>query len=343
MAKSSSKITLREVASEAGVVESTVSRALTDQPGIADDTRARVLEVAQRLGYKRPRKSAGSATEQRGLVGVVVAALHNAFYPYLVNRIHDELDALGYGMILIIDELSESGSRQKIRSLVDTSLDGVIFATASIGSSAVDLLVKRRIPTVLVIRSNKRGNVDVVESDNYMAGVEATHHLLELGHRRIAFILGPQNTSTSLDRYTGCMSELKATGLCPTDAHVIWSTYSHDAGYSGIVQLRNLPNPPTAVFCANDVIAIGALDACRKLGLAVPEDISIIGVDDIPMAGWSMISLTTVRQSTREIGTLAARRVATRIEGRSDNGVSHDILPTSIVLRRTTAPPGKIK
>lgn len=339
----STKTTLREVASEAGVAESTASRALADHPGIAEDTRTRVREAARHLGYRKSRKTMSGTAERRGLVGVVVGALHNAFYPYLANRIHDELDALGYGMMLIVDELSDSGSGRKLKPLVDTALDGVIIATASIGSPAVDLLVERRIPTVLAIRSNKRGNVDVVESDNHMTGTEAMRHLLELGHRRIAFILGPKNTSTSLDRYTGCMAELGASGIRPDEAHIVWGAYSHDAGYSGVIQLVNLPDPPTAVFCANDIIAIGALDACRKLDFSVPEDISIIGVGDIPMADWSMIALTTMRRSMREIGTLAARRIVMRIEGRQDSSASHIILPTSIVLRRTTAPPGKGK
>lgn len=321
------------------MAESTASRALTAHPGIAESTRVRIVEVAERLGYQRVQKTVDSSAKQYGLVGVVVGALHNGFYPYLANRIHDELNALGYGMILIIDDLSDSGSGRKLRSLVDTALDGVIVATASIESPAVDLLVNRGIPTVLAIRSNKRGNVDVIESDNYMTGIEAVRHLLSLGHRRIALILGPKDTSTSLDRYTGCMTELEAAGCCPSETHIIWSAYSHDAGYSGVVHLMKLSDPPTAVFCANDIIAIGALDACRKLGHSVPGDVSIIGVGDIPMAGWSMIALTTMRRSMSEIGTLAARRVVMRIEGRENDRVSHDILPTTIVLRRTTAPP----
>lgn len=335
----SPQATLRDIASEAGVSESTASRALSGHPGIADDTRHRISEIAERIGYRKSRKRTRESIDRRGLIGVVVAALHNSFYPHLVSQIHDELEALGFDTILIIDDTLGFGSGRKLQSLIDTSLDGVIFATASIGSTAVDFLVEHRIPTVLAIRSNKRGNVDVVESDNHMAGVEAARHLIELGHRRIGFILGPRDTSTSLDRYSGCLKECEAAGFNPLEDHVIWSSYSHDAGYSGIVRLVNSPAPPTAVFCANDVVAMGAIDACYKLGVAVPEDVSIIGVDDIPMASWSMIGLTTIRQSIREIGILAARRIVMRVNGKGPEGVCHDILPTSIVRRRTTAPP----
>lgn len=335
----SSQTTLRDVASEAGVSESTASRALSGYPGIANDTRNRIFQIAEQLGYKKSRRRMGESNDRRGLIGVVVAALHNSFYPSLVSQIHDELEALGFDTILIIDDTLDFGSGRKLQSLINTSLDGVIFATASIESPAVDFLVEHRVPTVLAIRSNKRGNVDVVESDNYMAGVEAARHLIELGHYRIGFILGPRDTSTSVDRYSGCLKECEAAGFDPLEDHVIWSGYSHDAGYSGIVRLMNTPNPPTAVFCANDVIAMGALDACHKLGFAVPEDVSIIGVDDIPMASWSIIGLTTIRQSIREIGILAARRIVTRVNGKGPESVCQDILPTNIVRRRTTAQP----
>lgn len=333
--------TLQDIASEVGISASTVSRALTGHPGISDRTRSQVLEVASRLGYTKfkDKLAAENDNQRRGLVGLVVAALHNAFYPYLVDWIHDELDAQGFDTILIVDEVFGVGSSRKIESLIDTSIDGVVFATASIGSPTVDFLIERNIPTVLVIRSNKRHNVDVVESDNYMIGVEALRHLLELGHTRIGFIMGPKNTSTSFDRYVACRQELEKVQIPPSDELVVWGSYSHDGGYSGIVRLMNSSNPPTAVFCANDIIAIGALDACHKLGLQVPGDISIIGVDDIPMASWSIIGLTTVRQSIREIGTLAAQRIVTRIRGETDDGIYHDILPTSIVRRGTTAPP----
>lgn len=336
-----SQTTLRDVASEAGVAESTASRAIAGHPGVAESTRERILNVAKKLGYRRSRKSASEASGRRGLVGLVVGALHNSFFSIVVDRIHAELDTLGYDAMLIVDESVDTGSRQKIQSLIDTAFDGIILTTAIVGSPTVDFLVERRIPTVLAVRSNKLGNVDVVESDNRMAGIEAARHLLELGHRRIGLVLGPQEVSTSMDRYEGCIEELDRASLRPPESHMIWGSYSHESGYSGLVRIMNTSSPPTAVFCANDVIAIGALEASRKMGLAVPGDLSIVGIDDIPVASWSMVGLTTVRQPIAEIGTRAVRRLVDRIgHGRID-GVHHDILPTSLVRRNTTAPPLK--
>ena len=327
---------LRDIANEAGVSESTVSRALTGRGAIAPDTREQILSIAKRLGYNRHNQKPRSSNVRRGLIGVVIEALHNSFFAFLIDRVHYELDLFGFDMILIIDDLVNTEDSRKIQGMIDASFDGVLISTASIRSPSVDLLVERGIPTVLAIRSNKGDNVDVVESDNRAVGVEAVRHLLDLGHRRIGFILGPPDTSTSVDRLAGSRDELEANGIEILKENTVWGSYSHDSGYSGIVQLMNLVQPPSAIFCANDVIAIGALEACQKLGIQVPKELSIIGVDDIPMASWSMISLTTIRQSIGEIGALAARRLVARIKNGVTEPISHDILPASIVRRRTT-------
>jgi len=332
------RATLKDVADLVGVAPSTVSRAFSRPAAIAVETRDRIHEAAERLNYAPKRRGgADGAGERRGVVGVVVAALHNAFYPYLVDQIHDALDALGYGMILIIDELSDSATSRSIEALIDQSLDGVIFTTASIDSPAVELLIARSVPTVLAIRSAGRDDVDVIESDNVVAGAEAARHLIDLGHRDIGFILGPTTTSTARDRLAGGRQAMAAAGVQFDDSAVVWSDYTHQAGYSGTVALLSRKRPPTAIVCGNDVVAIGALDACAKQGVDVPGRVSIIGFDDVPMASWAMIALTTVRQEIGDIGTLAARRIAARIEKGESLPISHDVLPTNVVVRRTTA------
>ena len=149
---------------------------------------------------------------------------------------------------------------------------------------------------------------------------------------------GPRDTSTALGRFDGFTEELSSAGLALDPSLVVWGSFTHESGYSGLVRLMRQEQPPTAVFCGNDVIANGALDASKKLGLSVPDDVSIIGVDDIPMASWSMIALTTIRQDIMEIGAKAAHRLAFQIEARGDASPTHDILPTSVVRRNTTAP-----
>jgi LacI family transcriptional regulator len=337
------KVTLRDVASKAGVAESTASRALAGSGQIAEATRQRIEEAALALGYAAPERApAGAPATQpagrRGVIGVVVAALNNSFYPYLVDRLHNELDDLGFDMVLIIDEITRDRAGRKLRSLLDT-LDGVIVTTASVDSPMVEFLTARRMPTVLAIRSNMRNDVDVVESDNFTAGMEATTHLTSLGHERIGFLMGPETTSTTRGRLNGARAVLRRAGLAFVEDLLFHTAFTHEGGYSGFVQMMRRDAPPTAVFCANDVIAIGALDAARKMGLRVPEDVSIIGVDDIPMASWSMISLTTVRQPIGEIGSMAAKLITELVTSGSNRKPSQHILPTSLVQRSTTAPP----
>jgi len=335
----SERITLKNIADIAGVAESTASRALAGSGQLSKTTRVKVLEAADKLGYKISSRSlhAGqSATfDRRGIIGVVVEALHNSFYPYLVDRLHDELDDLGFDMVLIIDEITRDRASRKLRRLIDT-LDGVVVTTATIGSPMVEFLKDRQKPTVLAIRSNMQNNVPVTESDNFSAGAEALRHLISLGHRRIGFLMGPENTSTTMGRLKGGESVLEDFGIERDDRLLFHTEFTHEGGYSGCLQLLRLPSSPSALFCANDVIAIGALEAIQKMGLSVPRDISVIGVDDIPMAGWGMISLTTIRQPIGKIGSMAAKLISEAVTKGSVCQPKNYIFPTSLVARSTT-------
>ncbi|MYB35080.1 MAG: LacI family transcriptional regulator [Gammaproteobacteria bacterium] len=337
----SERITLRNIADAAGVSESTASRALAGSGQLADSTRSKIMDAADRLGYQSPSRkiqlSQTASFDRRGIVGVVVAALHNSFYPYLVDRLHDELDDLGFDMVLIIDEVTRDRASRKLRSLIDT-LDGVVVTTATIGSPMVEFLKDSQKPTVLAIRSNMRDNVPVTESDNFMAGVEALRHLVSLGHRRIGFLMGPDTTSTTIGRLKGAKSVLHDCGIELDERLLFHTEFTHEGGYSACMQLLRLSSPPTAMFCANDVIAVGALEATQKMGLRVPQDISVIGVDDIPMESWEMISLTTIRQPIGEIGSMAAKLISEAIRKGSISQPKNYIFPTSLVVRSTTGP-----
>jgi LacI family transcriptional regulator len=274
------------------------------------------------------------------VVGVVVAALTNSYYTLLLDRLHHELAAAGYSMILMIDEYENSADLSKLQMLLDKTLDGILFTTATEDSAAsVRILHEQGVPVVLAVRSVPIKEVDVVESDNVMGAKEAILHLLKLGHRRIGFILGPNNTSTSLQRFEGAGAALAENGLEPDPSLCIWGPYSHETGYSGVLRLWNSDQQPTAIFCGNDVIALGVLDAARKHGIEVPATLSVVGFDDIPSAGWSATQLTTVRVGIGELALLAARRMLERIQSPGDPPGRRDVLPTSLIRRATTAPP----
>jgi len=273
------------------------------------------------------------------VIGVVVAALTNSYYTILLDRLHQELAFAGYSMVLMIDQYENSADLSKLQLLLDKTLDGILFTTATVDCVAVRILRQQAIPLVLAVRSVPIQDVDIVESDNAMGGREAIHHLLELGHRRIGFILGPNNTSTSLQRFQGASAALAEKGLRPDPKLCVWGPYSHEAGYSGVLRLWNTEQPPTAIVCGNDVIALGVLDGARKHNIEVPAKLSVIGFDDIPAAGWSAIQLTTIRVGIGELALLAARRMLERIQSPNDPPGRRDILPTNLIRRGTTASP----
>ncbi len=333
------QVTSKDVAKEVGVSQPTVSRALAGDRAISRETRERVFAAAERLNYssKHPSRSRVPTHRRTGVIGVVVAALTNSYYTILLDRLHQELASAGYSMVLMIDQYENSADLSKLQLLLDKTLDGILFTTATVDSAAIRILQQQAVPLVLAVRSVPIQEIDVVESDNEMGGREAILHLLELGHRRIGFILGPNNTSTSLQRFQGASAALAENGLRPDPKLCVWGPYSHEAGYSGVLRLWNTDQQPTAIVCGNDVIALGVLDAARKHNIEVPAKLSVVGFDDIPAAGWSAIQLTTIRVGIGELALLAARRMLERIQSRNDPPGRRDVLPTSLIRRGTTA------
>jgi LacI family transcriptional regulator len=334
------RVTIRDVAEAVDVAESTVSRALAGHPAVSEATRALVVEAARRLGYSWRRaqvaqpESAARASPRT--VGVVVASLQNQFFPFFVDHLHDALRGLGYHMTLIIDDFARAEASGAFEPLFRRYLSGVIFATATTDSRIAAALLEAGVPLVLAVRSVDGLEADCVQVDNEMAGELAAQHLLALGHRRIGFAMGPPNTSTSRERLRGAQRALETQGVVVRDEWVLAGAYTHAGGYSSAAQLLSLREPPTAIICGNDTVAIGALEAAHRHGFAVPERVSIIGFDDTPMAGWAMIGLTTVRQPMAEMAMLAATRLVERIGAGPSLAPRRDLLPVSLVQRNST-------
>ena len=332
---STPRVTSRDVAATAGVHQSTVSRALRGDPRISPATREHIEGVASDLGYV-PNRPARSLRERKsGVVGVMVQDIDNAFYPLLLADIHRELAAAGYSIVLIVDPLHRRSDVSRMHHLLDASLDGLLITTATFDSETASLLHSRGIPLVLAVRSVPGLAVDIIESDNFSAGQEAARHLRQLGHTEIAAILGPEVTSPTRYRLDG-MLDVAGEYIRPDRIH--FGPYTHESGYALFRRLVNSPSLPTAVIAANDVVAIGAMDAAQRLGVAIPDDLSIIGFDDIPMAGWQSFRLTTIRQDTAAIATQAARRLIERIQN-PHAPANHDLYPVSLTVRDTTGPP----
>jgi LacI family transcriptional regulator len=325
------------VALEVGVSQSTVSRALRGDPRVRPETRRRIEAAAERLGYRPSALPPLPLAERTRTIGVVVADLTNPFFPSLLTPIHDELRLMGYRVVLFAERTDIPTGQEALNRLLDRSIDGVLVTTATLGSRLTEAMRRRDLPVVLLNRYVDGMDVDRVVADNHEGGRLAGRHLLELGHRRIGMVRGPSNTSTSRDRTAGFLEVLGEAGVEVDAALVREGPYSHQCGYQHARELLRREDAPTAVFCGNDIIGFGAVDAARSLGVDVPTDVSILGFDDVPMAAWEVFQLTSVRQPLGEMARAAARMLVERIEYDGDIGGGREqVFATSLVKRFTT-------
>jgi LacI family transcriptional regulator len=330
-------VTLRDIADRLDVAVSTVSRALAGHPAIGARTREKVMAAAAEAGYRVPTQGRGRVVGTR-MVGVVIGALHNRFMTLLLQHLHDALHEAGYQVVLLIDPMTDAEDLLAFRPLIEGYLDGLIFATATLDSPVVSELKRRGLPIVLVVRSVDDVPVDTVEIDNIQAGSEAVRHLFELGHRRIGLIMGPSNTSTSRDRAEGALRWLEQAGVRRETVNVICTEYTSEMGYSSALAMLGRDDL-TAIVAGNDTIALGVLEAAKRLGLSVPDQLSVIGFDDMPMASSPLVGLTSIRQPVEAMARLAAKRLVQRMRDGNIAPPIRDVLPIELLRRDTTAKP----
>jgi LacI family transcriptional regulator len=332
-------ITSRDIAREAGVSQSTVSRALRGDPRVAPDTLARIRDVAIRLDYSPNLAARSLITRRSDSVAVMVSNIRNPFYPQLLDSLYAEFTSAGFRVVLLHDR-AESGIGPD-PDLSRGAVDGVVFVSADLTDRLPAKLSDAGLPVVLLNRDVDDIDVDCVTSDNVAGAAQAAEALVTLGHRRIGLISGPGQSSTGRDRDRGFIEGLERAGRKLDDRFRRVSDYSHQDGYQWGMDLLGQSPRPTAIFCANDVVAFGVLDAARRLGLRVPADLSVIGFDDIAMAGWETFGLTTVRQPLDEMAKSAARMLIEQINEPGRNP-RRRVFPADLVRRQTTAPPPSV-
>ena len=332
-------VTSNDIAKELGISQSTVSRALRGDPRVAASTVKRVRDAAQRRNYTPNLAARSLITRRTRTVGVVVSDITNPFYPELLDILHNEFALADYRTILL-NERTDAQLEQHVAELINGgAVDGLVYVSAVLGTPLPGRGSSAR-PVVLLNREISSAPIDAVVSDNRGGGRAVAEAIVELGHRRIALIAGPENTSTSRDRELGFTERLRALGV-PLDRRLRRvGQYSHASGYHWCLDLLAADLRPTAVFAGNDVIAFGALDAARRLGVDVPAELSIVGFDDIDMAGWEAFNLTTMRQPLAEMARASARLLLERIASESEEPAAptRRVFPVELVHRSTLAP-----
>jgi LacI family transcriptional regulator len=327
--------TIHDVAAAAGVSVATVSKAINGRYGIAGETARRVLEVVQQMGYESSLVASSMRSRRTGVIGVLVAD----FEPFSAEILKGVGAALRESRY---DLLAYSGSRQpdsdgwerrSLSRLSGTLIDGAILVTPTV------LTPSTEIPVVAIDPHTGPADLPTVESDNFTGGMQATRHLIELGHRRIAFVAGRPDLQSSIRREAGYRQALVDAGI-PFDPTLIGiGLYSQKTTREPAIALLSRPDRPTAVFAANDLSAIGIVEVARELGLEVPRDLSVVGFDDVPEASRYATPLTTIGQPMRRMGAAAASLLVALMNGETPEG-THVRLPTRLVTRATTAPPG---
>jgi len=329
------------VARRAGVSQSTVSRALSGDPNVSELTRERVIAAAQALEYAPDIVARSLITRRTNRIGVVISNIINPFYPLLVERLDSDLQDLGHSMVLFKHE--QSNERELLDHFAGRSVDGLIFTSAELHLPLAAELHGAGVPVVFLNRYIDDERFDRVVSDNVAGGRRAGELLVELGHERIALVSGPAETSTARDRDRGFLAALSELGR-PLDRSLrMAGPYTHGTGLDAGRALLALERPPSAVFCGNDVIALGVWDAAISAGMRIPEQLSVLGFDDIDIASWEAIALTTIRQPLAAMARAAARMLVERIDAAgqgADEEARHRVFPTELVMRRTVGPRG---
>lgn len=303
------RVTAAEVARAAGVSRSAVSRAFTPGCSVSTSTRSRIEAVASRLGYRPNALARTLITRRSRIIGVVMAAIDNPFHARLLQCLDAALQDRGLAMLLRGADRPEM-TDELIHHLLSYQVDGVIVASGLLSSSAAQACVAVATPVVMLDRLMRAAGASAVGSDNRAGARMAAKHLVDLGRRRIAFMSGTPGISTSSERARGFLDGLAMAGLAPVTVES--GRYGYADGLCAAEML--IAYAPDAIFCENDLMAMAVLDMARARGLRVPDDLAVIGFDDIPAASLPAYALTTVAQDARAMADAAAALLEERIE-----------------------------
>lgn len=334
------RVTLREVAEAAGVHAGTASRALNEATRslVRAETVERVLAAADALGYKPNLLARSFKTRRTHSVGIVIPDINNPLFPPMVRGVEDRLFREGYVALLANTENDPARQQRIFDQMVDRRIDGLVLATAARHDAALDALREQGIPIVLINRVVQDHRFSSVSADNEAGVRMVVEHLRALGHERIAHLAGPQSMSTGFARHSAFVATMAATGPPAEPSLVVHAaSMTVPEGERCAAQLFSLAHRPTAVFAANDMLALGCYAALEAAGIRCPEDVSVVGFNDMPFIDRVSPPLTTVRIPHYEFGAHAAELLLQRIES-PDLPLKVVVLAPTLVVRGSTAP-----
>jgi LacI family transcriptional regulator len=309
-------VTLKELAARARVHPSTISRVANQDPKlrIAPPTRQRIEALLRETEYQPNGVARGLKLRQTLVLAVVIPDITNPFFAALFRGVEDAASPRGYNVLLCNTDGSPARQRSHLQSLQARRVDGVIMASSFLKDPTVRWLRHQGVPYVLVNRFSDESHDAFVGSDDLVGGRLATEHLVELGHRRIGHLAGKPSVSTGVMRRRGYLVALADRGIAADPRLVVESGYTEEGGARAAERLLALPDRPTGIFAVTDMTAVGAFGVARRMGLRIPEDVAIVGYNDIPLATRMVPALTTVHVPIHDFGAVAARLLLEQIE-----------------------------
>ncbi|WP_372395548.1 LacI family DNA-binding transcriptional regulator [Azospirillum sp. HJ39] len=332
------RATIHDVARECGVSLSTVSNALAGKSNVREETRQRVLATAERLGYRASMVARALRMQRSFTIGVLIADVANPASPDFVRGIEDMAVRETCTLLLCNTDGDETRQIAHMRSLLDQQVDGMVLISQYCEGPVVRGLLETGTPFVLLQRRSPLFADDYVGADNFTGITESMRHLIELGHRRIAFVRGPFESSTAQERFDAYLHNVAGFGLDSDPELVCPGHYSVEGGYAAAMRFLALDRPPTAILASNDMSAMGVLNATAERGIDVPSQLSLVGFDDIQLASFARINLTTTHLPKRDMGAAAAGLLMNRIDSKEQLSQQTVIFPTRLVVRGTTGP-----
>lgn len=337
-------VTVKDIAKEAGVSHSTVSRALHGNPLISDETSERIRQIALQMGYLPSAAARALKTKRSRVLGVVLSSVEDPFFSEILQGIEEVVQGSGYSLFIASADRDPDREQKIVQAMVERRADGVIICSTSFSSEQSGPLLQYGVPLVVVNNQAAEDFRYSIYHDDIDGSRQVTRHLIDLGHRRIGYIGNSASGRTTLDRLTGFRQEMEAFGLTVQPEFIYEASGGGpEHGISAAQYFLQLPNRPTALVCYNDMLAIGVLKSLQQAGVCVPQEISITGFDNIVFSAYTNPPLTTLDQPKRFIGTEAARLLlellASSANDESSNQQKVRILRGKLLVRESTAPP----
>ena len=333
-------VTIKDIARKLNLSYSTVSRALNSSSLVNSRTMKLIKDEAKRMGYTPNALARGLVLQKSGIVGMVIPDITNPFFPAIARGAEDEACRRGYNLLVCNSDWNVDMETHHLKLIKEKKVEGLILSSINVQNEYLEKIIEQGYPLVFISRVYPGVDVNFVGVDTEYGGYLAGKYLAELGHREVAFIGGSFNVNSVQGRYKGFRKALSKYGINFNESYAIEGEFNIKSGYEKALNLLKRRGTVTGIFAANDLIAVGVIRAARELGYLIPEEISIIGYDDIFLASLPGIELTTVFQEKRKMGELAAKLLLDEIDGEKDlkKGKKRIILTPRLIVRKTTSP-----